>query len=46
MKKAIVAIVLGEIALTLGIPKTDIVLAGGGIVGCSVCSPRKPANPN
>ena len=46
MKKVITAIVLSAIALTLGIPKTDVVLAGGGVVACPVCSPRKPANPN
>ena len=37
MKKLIAAIVLSTIALTLGIPKADIVLAGGGVVGCPFC---------
>ncbi len=46
MKKLITAIALSTIALTLGIPKTNVVLAGGGVVACPSCSPRKPANPN
>ena len=37
MKKLIVAIVLSAIALTLGVPKTEIVLAGGGVVECPSC---------
>ena len=40
MKKLITAIVLSTIALTLGIPKTEVVLAGGSEVECPVCSAR------
>ncbi len=37
MKKVITAIALSTIVLTLGVPKTDVVLAGGGIVDCPAC---------
>ena len=40
MKKLIMAIVLSTIALNLGIPKTDVVLAGGGVVECPFCNPK------
>ncbi len=40
MKKLIAAIVLSAIALTLDTPKTDIVLAGGGVVDCPSCDAK------